>query len=179
MKLEFIKIDPNAELPRKAHADDACFDVSALWYEKKDFTVVCHTGLRVNVPKGYELQVRSRSGMASNGVFVVNSPGCVDSGYMGELMVILGSITGQAPYLPSNKWSCKVANLEFGWGSRVAQVCLVPVTPVEVVEGFDVVSSDRGESGIGSTGIMESLDAIDALLNEDSQYTAEDSGVSS
>jgi dUTP pyrophosphatase len=179
MKLEFIKIDPNAELPRKAHADDACFDIAALWYEKKDFTVICHTGLRVNVPKGYELQVRSRSGMASNGVFVVNSPGCVDSGYTGEVMVILGSITGQSPYLPSNKWSCKVANLELYSGSRVAQVCLVPVTPVEVVEGFDVVESGRGESGIGSTGILESLDEIDRLLDEDSEYTTKDSGVSS
>jgi dUTP pyrophosphatase len=182
MKVDFIKIDPNAELPRKAHSGDACFDINALWFEKKDFTVICHTGLKCNVPAGYEMQVRSRSGMAASGVFVVNSPGCVDSGYNGEIMVILGSITGQAPYLPSNKWSCKVANMDLQSGSRVAQICFVPVVPVQLVEAFEVVESDRGESGIGSTGILESLDAIDSILkeddDEDTKPTAKDSGVS-
>ena len=197
MNLEFIKIDDRAVLPSKKYATDACFDINAIWFEKKDFTVIAHTGLRCNIPVGYELQVRSRSGMAANGVFVVNAPGCCDAGYTGELMVILGSITGQAPYMPTgSKYEIKCANMEFKSGDRIAQICLVPVLSVTPVFVDDVVKSDRGDKGIGSTGvsadrlpqsdpssILKSLDEIDAILEEadaeDRIDSVKDSGVRS
>ena len=180
MNLEFIKIDEKAILPSKKYASDACFDINAVWFEKKDFTVIAHTGLKCNIPKGYELQIRSRSGMAAGGVFVVNAPGCCDAGYTGELMVIIGSITGQAPYMPTgSKYEIKCANMEFKSGDRIAQICLVPVLDVTPVFVDDVVKSDRGENGIGSTGfsasslppsdpnsILKSLDEIDAIIKE-------------
>lgn len=192
MNLEFIKIDEKAVLPSKKYETDACFDINAVWFEKKDFTVIAHTGLRCNIPVGYELQVRSRSGMAAGGVFVVNAPGCCDPGYTGELMVILGSLTGQAPYMPTgSKYNIKCANMDFAAGDRIAQICLTPIIPVTPVFVEEVVKSDRGDKGIGSTGfkqsdpdgIMERLDAIDAILkeseNEDSRDVAKDSGVRS
>lgn len=143
-----------AKLPTKANKTDAGFDLTATWFEKKDFSILAHTGIKIELPEGYEAQIRPRSGLATKGVTVINSPGTVDSGYRGEICVILGSTTGQAPFFPNggNKF-VKVGNAEINVGDRVAQMVIQPVLRVEFnqVDTF-LESTERGEGGMGSTG---------------------------
>jgi dUTP pyrophosphatase len=102
--------------------------------------MIIPTGIKVAVPNGYELQVRPRSGLAAkNGVTVLNSPGTVDSGYRGEVGVILTNF---------DKRLFKVSH-----GDRIAQMIVkeVPKTVIEVVE--ELTDTERGSGGFGSTGV--------------------------
>ncbi len=97
------------------------------------------TGLALEIPPGYEGQVRPRSGLAvRHGIALVNAPGTIDSDYRGEVQVILVNL-GQAP-------------VSFARGDRIAQLVIAPVTraALEVVE--DLTATDRGAGGFGSTG---------------------------
>lgn len=97
------------------------------------------TGLILELPQGYEAQVRPRSGLAVNhGVTVLNSPGTVDSDYRGEVRVILANL-GQAPF-------------EIRRGERIAQLVISPVTHATLVEVNEVSNTLRGAGGFGSTG---------------------------
>jgi dUTP pyrophosphatase len=97
------------------------------------------TGLIFELPRGYEAQVRPRSGLAVNhGVTVLNSPGTVDSDYRGEVRVILANL-GQAPF-------------EIRRGERIAQIVVSPVTHATLVEVNEVSKTLRGKGGFGSTG---------------------------
>lgn len=97
------------------------------------------TGLILELPPGYEAQVRPRSGLALNyGVTVLNSPGTIDCDYRGEVRVILANL-GQAPF-------------EIRRGERVAQLVISPVTHARFIEVGAVSSTMRGDGGFGSTG---------------------------
>ena len=141
MKLSFKRIHPDAVLPSYAHEGDAGMDVrsvQALTIQPGRRALV-KTGLVAEIPSGYEIQVRSRSGLAfKHGVTVLNSPGTVDSGYRGEIGVILANF-GDEPFPVSV-------------GDRIAQLVVSPVTQAEISETSDVSSSERGEGGFGSTG---------------------------
>ena len=102
--------------------------------------VLVPTGLFTSFPSGYEIQVRSRSGLAlKQGVFVLNSPGTIDSGYRNELGVILFNTSDDV--------------FEISHGDRIAQLVLAKVSLIEWNEVVDLDSSDRGEGGFGSTGV--------------------------
>lgn len=100
------------------------------------------TGLYFELPDGYELQIRPRSGLAyKNGVTVLNSPGTVDTGYRGEIKVLLVNIS----------------NEDFTWdkGERIAQGVIshrVSSDYGDLIEVFEINESERGEGGFGSTG---------------------------
>lgn len=97
------------------------------------------TGLILELPSGYEAQVRPRSGLALNhGVTVLNSPGTIDSDYRGEVRVILANL-GQAPF-------------DVRRGERIAQLVVSPVTHATLVEVSEVSNTLRGKGGFGSTG---------------------------
>jgi len=98
------------------------------------------TGLRLELPLGFEGQVRPRSGLAlKNGVTVLNSPGTIDSDYRGEVAVILINL-GSEPF-------------EITRGARIAQLVVAPVTQAVFVEASDLADSTRGAGGFGSTGV--------------------------
>jgi dUTP pyrophosphatase len=100
---------------------------------------VVPTGLAVEIPPGYEGQVRPRSGLAArHGVALVNAPGTVDSDYRGEVKVILVNLGG-APVLLAR-------------GDRIAQLVIAPVTRAEIVLVDDLSDTARGGGGFGSTG---------------------------
>lgn len=156
VKLGFKKIHPDAVLPNKAHESDAGMDVYAVenTYLNPFEPTLVRTGLVPDIPDGYEIQVRPRSGLAlKHGVTVWNSPGTVDSGYKNEIGIIL-------------LWSpeiIRLINLPFDMpdafliqkGDRIAQFVLAPVVQCEVAEVSDVGESDRskaGHGGFGSTG---------------------------
>jgi dUTP pyrophosphatase len=97
------------------------------------------TGLVIELPQGYEAQVRPRSGLALNyGITVLNSPGTIDSDYRGEVGVVLANL-GHAPF-------------EIRRGERIAQLVVFPVVQAELIEVTQVSITSRGDGGFGSTG---------------------------
>lgn len=144
MTLSFKRIHQDAVLPAYAHPSDAGMDirsVEALIIAPGKRALV-HTGLIANLPLGYEIQVRPRSGLAlKQGVTVLNTPGTIDAGYRGEIGVILINL-GDAPF-------------EVKVGDRIAQFVVAPVLQPTVVEATEIDETDRGAGGFGSTGIRE------------------------
>ena len=97
------------------------------------------TGLFFEIPEGYEIQVRPRSGLAlKNGIALVNAPGTIDSDYRGELCVILINL-GTEDFTIHN-------------GDRIAQIVLSPVLKASFIEVSSISVTERGENGFGSTG---------------------------
>ena len=102
--------------------------------------VIIPTGIYLDIPAGFEAQVRPRSGLAANhGITVLNSPGTIDSDYRGEIKIILINL-GKETYTIKN-------------GFRIAQIVFSPVIQAEFKPG-DLTFSRRGEGGFGSTGLM-------------------------
>ena len=132
-------------LPRYAHPGDSGVDLYAVedTIVHPNSTVIVKTGLHMAIPEGYELQIRSRSGLAlKQGIFVLNSPGTVDSGYRNQVGVILYNIEKDS--------------FEIKKGDRIAQAVLCPVVKIEWVEVDtveDLDESERNLGGFGSTGV--------------------------
>jgi dUTP pyrophosphatase len=102
--------------------------------------VVVPTGIVLEIPEGYEGQVRPRSGLAlGKGLTVLNSPGTIDADYRGEVKVILINLGGEEVVIRR--------------GDRIAQLVIVPVVRVRLVEVEEVSGTKRGEGGFGSTGV--------------------------
>ena len=98
------------------------------------------TGLYVEIPPGYEIQVRPRSGLAFNrGITVLNAPGTIDADYRGELGVILINTSSESQTIEP--------------GERIAQLVISPVYQIEWVEVDELGETERGSGGFGSTGI--------------------------
>ena len=141
MTLGFKRIHPDAVLPAYAHPSDAGMDVRSV----EELVIpagkraLAHTGLVVLLPPLYEAQVRPRSGLALKfGVTVLNTPGTIDSGYRGEIGVILANF-GDADFIVKK-------------GDKIAQLVIAPVTQPEVCEVSEIDETDRGAGGFGSTG---------------------------
>ena len=142
MTLRFKKVHPDAVLPSYAHPSDAGMDLRSV----DDLTLapgqraLVHTGLVMLLPPLYEAQVRPRSGLAlKNGVTVLNTPGTIDSGYRGEVGVILINL-GQAAF-------------DVRKGDKIAQMVIAPVTQPNIEETDVVDETDRASGGFGSTGV--------------------------
>jgi dUTP pyrophosphatase len=102
--------------------------------------VAVPTGLVLEIPDGFEGQVRPRSGLAiRHGLTVVNAPGTIDSDYRGELKVLIVNL-GSKP-------------ATIGRGERIAQLVIAPVTRAVFVESAELSPSERGDGGFGSTGV--------------------------
>ena len=97
------------------------------------------TGIKMEIPLGYEVQIRPRSGLAlKNGITVINSPGTIDSDYRGEIGILLVNLSNE--------------NFEINNGDRVAQMVLSKYEAPKFVETSQISVSQRGEDGFGSTG---------------------------
>lgn len=140
-QIKIKKLHPDAKLPTRAHEDDAAWDLYAIQGDSiYDRPLAVGTGLAFEIPPGWEMQIRPRSGLAAkHGLTVVNSPGTIDSGFRGEVKVILASL--DPPY-------------EFAKGDRIAQAVFQRVPTVELIDvGDDELSpSSRGTGGFGSSG---------------------------
>lgn len=134
----------NKKVPQYATVGSAGFDISACLPETsvvlyQDTVVKIPTGLKMAIPAGYELQIRSRSGMTiNNGVVVANSPGTIDSDYRGEICILLTKIT-PGPFTIED-------------GMRIAQGVLAPVSKASFLLMENLTETQRGEGGFGSTG---------------------------
>jgi len=144
-KLTYEKIHPNAVDPIYNYPSDSGFDLhSTLSANIAPFgRALISTGLKFSIPTGYEIQVRSKSGLAlKQGLMVLNSPGTVDQGYTGEIKVIVFNTNKEEYHIKA--------------GDKVAQAVLCPVMCGEVVDLITVEKVEDGErkdKGFGSTGI--------------------------
>jgi len=140
-RLPVRRIRPDAVLPSRAYDGDAGLDLPAadgLVLAPGERAVV-GTGLAVAVPEGHAGFVQPRSGLAAkHGITIVNAPGLVDSGYRGEVKVVLLN-TGDEPFRVEP-------------GMRIAQFVVLPVAAVEPVEVSELPESERAERGHGSSG---------------------------
>lgn len=136
------RLDPGVPLPRRAHPGDAGLDL----HSGEDVTLKpgarasVGTGIAVAIPDGFAGFVVPRSGLAArHGIGVVNAPGLIDSGYRGEVRVLLINLDPSEP-------------LELKRGERIAQLVIQRVEDASLREVAELPQSARGEGGFGSTG---------------------------
>jgi dUTP pyrophosphatase len=142
VQVNFVRLDRELPVPSNAHIGDAAVDL----HSRVDLTLppgersAVPTGIAVSIPEGFAGLVLPRSGHASrHGVGVVNGPGLIDSGYRGEIRVLL-----------INHGDAEVS---FARGDRIAQLAIVPVPSVEWTEVESLDETERGDGGFGSTGV--------------------------
>jgi dUTP pyrophosphatase len=142
VELRVTRLRDDARLPSRAHEGDAGLDLYAAEPARLDplERATVATGVAVEIPEGHAGLVLPRSGLAArHGVALVNAPGLIDSGYRGELRVLLLNTDRQRAF-------------EVEPGDRIAQLILTPVVVAEPVEVADLEASARGAGGFGSTG---------------------------
>jgi dUTP pyrophosphatase len=142
MTLKVRRLDPRARLPTRAYPGDAGLDLYALEdgaLEPGERESV-RTGIAVEIPEGEAGLVLPRSGLAArHGIALVNAPGLIDSGYRGEVVVLLLNTD-------------RSARFEMAAGDRIAQLVLVKVQTPAVLEVEELELSERGAGGFGSSG---------------------------
>lgn len=142
VNIKVKKVHPDAILPDYAHFGDSGMDVFSVQEAvlKTRERALIKTGLKLEIPSGYEIQVRPKSGLAlKDGITCLNSPGTVDSNYRGELGIIMIN------------HSSKPFKIEKG--KKIAQLVLNKVEFVDIEEVDEINETSRGEGGFGSTGL--------------------------
>jgi dUTP pyrophosphatase len=140
-RVEVRRLQSEAILPRYQTPDAAGMDLHAVapMTIAPGATAAIPTGLAMAIARGYEGQVRPRSGLAiKHAVTVVNAPGTIDSDYRGEVKVLLIN-HGREPFVINT-------------GDRIAQLVIAPVIQAELVEVQSLTETERGSGGFGSTG---------------------------
>ena len=143
MEIKFKKLNRAAQIPSYQTIGASGFDLHSV----EDVTLhmgqvhLVSTGLSLEIPEGYELQVRARSGLAAKkGVFLVNGIGTIDSDYRGEIKIILST--------------CLRAPIELKAGERIAQGVVMKIEQASISESTELSETDRGAGGFGSTGVV-------------------------
>jgi dUTP pyrophosphatase len=143
IELSIQRLRPDAVVPTRAYAGDAGLDLASC--ERVELgpgeRATVATGLAVAIPDGYAGFVQPRSGLASrHGITIVNTPGLVDSGYRGELKVILLNTDATEPFVVEP-------------GMRIAQLVVMQVPGIDPVEVDELPESERGVRGFGSSAV--------------------------
>ncbi len=141
--IQFVLLDPRATVPTYAREGDAGADLTCIEdirIEAGERSVV-RTGLAIAIPMGFVGLVHPRSGLAvKHGITIVNTPGTIDAGYRGEIMICLLNTDSRATF-------------EMPAGSRIAQLVVQPVMHAEFRAVDSLDDSERGTDGFGSTGV--------------------------
>ncbi|MFH1257235.1 MAG: dUTP diphosphatase [Candidatus Diapherotrites archaeon] len=142
MKVLVKKLGAEVKDLKFAHEGDAGVDLYAnetVELKPMEKMLVC-TGIKIALPKGFEAQVRPKSGLAAeHGITVLNTPGTIDAGYRGEVKVILINLGGKAYTVEK--------------GKKIAQMVFNKIEEPEIVEVEELDETSRGEGGFGSTGL--------------------------
>jgi dUTP diphosphatase len=141
IELPLRRLREDAVVPSQAYSGDAGLDLAAC--ERIELgpgeRAVVGTGLAVAIPEGFAGFVQPRSGLAAeHGITILNTPGLIDSGYRGELRVVLHNADRAAPFVIEP-------------GMRIAQLVVVPVAELELTEVAELPESARGVRGFGSS----------------------------
>ena len=151
MTVKVKKLSENAVLPQKAHKSDAGFDltvsrITTELNEVGELIIVYHTDLCMEIPEGYFGALFSRSSISRKPLSQTNAVGVVDSGYRGEIVAKFRSTVPAV--VPS----------VYKEGERFAQLVILPVPEIDMIEADTLGDSDRGEAGLGSTGDKAFID---------------------
>jgi dUTP pyrophosphatase len=141
IELPIRRLRDDAVLPERAYSGDAGLDLAACDHHElgPGERAVVGTGLAVAIPEGYAGFVQPRSGLAArHGITVVNAPGLVDSGYRGEIRVVLLNTDQRDPFVVDP-------------GMRIAQLVVLPVPELELAEVEELPETERGVRGFGSS----------------------------
>jgi dUTP pyrophosphatase len=143
IEIPVVRLRDDAVVPSRAYADDAGLDLSTC--ERLELLpgerALARTGVAIAIPEGYAGFVQPRSGLAArHGIALVNSPGLIDSGYRGEIQVVL---------LNTDRERTFVADA----GERIAQLVVLAVPPVALSEVDELPDSERGARGFGSSQV--------------------------
>lgn len=142
MEVRVARLRDDARLPSRAHDGDAGLDLHAAEAARIEpgERASVSTGIAVEIPEGHAGLVLPRSGLAArHGIALVNAPGLIDSGYRGEVRILLLNTDRSEAF-------------EIEPGDRIAQLVIAPVGGVEAVEVPELAPSSRGEGGFGSSG---------------------------
>ena len=146
MRIRVTRLPHAADLPLPAYAStgaagaDVCAALEGELILRPSARAAVPTGLCVEIPAGYEMQVRPRSGLAlREGIGLLNSPGTIDSDYRGEIKIILVNHGSE--------------DVVVRRGDRIAQLVLAPVVAGDFEDAAELAPSERGDSGFGSTGV--------------------------
>lgn len=145
-ELQVARLRDDAILPAQAYDGDAGLDLAACEHAElgPGERAAVGTGIAVAIPDGYAGLVLPRSGLAArHGLTIVNAPGLIDSGYRGEVKVILLNTDAREPFVIEP-------------GMRIAQLVLVEVASVHLAEVEELSESERGAAGFGSSGVGSS-----------------------
>jgi dUTP pyrophosphatase len=135
------RLRDDAELPRQAYDGDAGLDLTSCETIELEpgARAVVPTGIAVEIPEGYAGFVQPRSGLAAeHGIGIVNAPGLIDSGYRGEIRVVLLNTDASEAFTVER-------------GARIAQLVIAPVASVRLLEVDELATSERGARGFGSS----------------------------
>jgi dUTP pyrophosphatase len=137
--IEFVKLHKNAIVPTKAYPDDSCYDLYAVkTIELKPLKpTIVPCGISLDIPKGYEMLPRGRSGLALNDQIIV-FPSTIDSGYRGDVGPILINLK-DVPH-------------QIRQGQRFSQFCIKPIYKLDFIEVKELPQTVRGNRGYGSSG---------------------------
>jgi dUTP pyrophosphatase len=165
IKLEIKRIRPEAKLPFYANPGDAGMDICAAEdvFIKPGQCVAVSTGLILNIPEGYEVQIRPRSGLSfKTRLRIPNSPGTIDSGYKDELKILLYNASPERtmgeeayPVFDLSEKDNRAGIYQVRQGDRICQMVLAPVSiaRVEDVEAFSSHDVEDRGGGFGSSGL--------------------------
>jgi dUTP pyrophosphatase len=138
--VKIVTIHEDAVIPTRAKEGDIGMDL----YSVDDVIItsgkveMIHTGICIKLPKNTEAQIRSRSGMGKKGIMVANQPGTIDTGYTGEICVLL--------------YNSKDDEYIVKKGDRIAQMVIAPKLPYKFKEVQELEETERGSAGFNSTG---------------------------
>lgn len=155
MVVKIKRLVPEAVMPKKAHSTDAGYDLVAVSRSVDESgAVVYGTGLAMEIPEGYVGLVFPRSSIAKKDLALSNAVGCVDSGYRGEVMAkfkpsLSVRRAADIPELTLVSMKCKEI---YEVGDRIAQLVIMKLPDVQLIESEELSESERGEGGYGSSG---------------------------
>ena len=154
MQLKIKKLSDKAVMPVRAHLTDAGFDLTATSIttdinECGQLMLVYHTDIAIEIPEGHVGLLFPRSSIYKKSLAQTNSVGVIDSGYRGEIMVVFKTTTDVIPAV-------------YKEGERFAQLVIVPIPTLDLVEVETLSEGDRDTNGFGSTG-----DTISAVTNNE------------
>lgn len=141
MKIKIKRVHPQAKIPEYAHPGDSGMDLYSVHsvHLLPGTPALVSTGLTIEIPFGFEGQIRPKSGLAMLQITVANTPGTIDSGYRGEVKVELLNFGLELYTIPAE--------------TKIAQLVICPVFYADIEEVVKLSPSSRGDGGFGSTGV--------------------------
>jgi dUTP pyrophosphatase len=185
VNVKIKRLHPDVVIPRYAHEFDAGFDLVAIedTIIEPGETKLVRTGLAISLPPGYELQVRPRSGISLRTKLRVVL-GTVDSGYRGEIGVIVDNIAPEQYYTDKQYFELLTTEGEridakypywegtyiIRKGDRIAQAVIKPVEQAQFVEVDELDETERGANGFGSSGVKFQLDELLSKITPENRH---------